>query len=141
MEAFQTQAEHSSIQLVADVAGDCATVWADRGRLLQVLANLVGNALKFTPEGGRVMVRAEAATEGFVRFSVSDTGPGIPPEHVAHLFERYWQARTSDHRGAGLGLAIVKGIVEAHGGSVGVTSEPGSGSTFSVTIPRLRGDP
>lgn len=134
-EAFHAQAELKSIQLVAEQTEDRGTVWADRERLLQVLTNLVGNALKFTPEGGRILVRAAPSGDGFVRFSVSDTGPGIVAEQAAHLFERFWQASTADRRGAGLGLAIVKGIVEAHGGNVSVASEPGAGSTFSFTIP------
>jgi signal transduction histidine kinase len=70
-----------------------------------------------------------------ILFEVSDTGPGIPPEQLSHLFEQFWQARKNDKRGVGLGLTIAKGIVEAHGGRIWVTSTPGEGSTFAFTIP------
>ncbi|MBI4545370.1 MAG: PAS domain S-box protein [Gemmatimonadetes bacterium] len=109
-------------------------VLADRERVLQVLSNLVGNAVKYTPAGGRITVRAETR-EAEVGFLVSDTGPGIPPEHLPHIFERFWQVRQSGRRGIGLGLAIAKGIVEAHGGRIWVESRPGAGSTFHFTLP------
>ena len=99
-------------------------------------SDLVGNGLKFTPEGGRVRIRAEADHEGEVRFSVEDTGPGIPAESLPHLVELFWQAR--DRRatlGTGLGLSIARGIVEAHGGSISVESTPGEGSAFTFTVP------
>ena len=111
-------------------------VLADRDRLLQVFSNLVGNGLKFTPEGGRVRIRANLNGDRAVRFSVDDTGPGIPAESLPHLFELFWQAR--DRRatlGTGLGLSIARGIVEAHGGSISVESTPGEGSTFTFTVP------
>jgi signal transduction histidine kinase len=114
-------------------ASECF-VRADEGRLLQVLGNLVGNAIKFTPAGGRVVLSARAH-EVEVVFSVVDTGPGIPQEDLGHLFDRFWQARGSDQRGVGLGLAITKGIVEAHGGHLWVESVVGMGSTFSFAIP------
>jgi signal transduction histidine kinase len=104
--------------------------------LLQVFSNLIGNGLKFTPEGGRVRIRAEADGETNVRFSVCDTGPGIPAESLPHLFELFWQAR--DRRatlGTGLGLSIARGIVESHGGKISVVSTPGEGSTFTFTVP------
>jgi signal transduction histidine kinase len=108
-------------------------VWADRVRVLQVFSNLIGNALRFTPEGGRVTVRARR--EGArVAFHISDTGKGIAPEHLPHLFDRYWQVKRS-REGAGLGLPIAKGLVEAHGGHIQVESAPGRGSTFSFTLP------
>ncbi|WP_257462734.1 sensor histidine kinase [Archangium lipolyticum] len=110
-------------------------VSCDRDRLFQVLSNLVGNALKFTPEGGRVTVEVECGEE-FVRFCVRDTGPGISAEALPHLFQPFWQAEGTGKKGTGLGLFITRGLVQAHGGSVGVESEEGQGSTFSFTLPR-----
>jgi PAS domain S-box-containing protein len=109
-------------------------VLADRDRVLQVFANLLGNAARYTPQGGAISIGAEL-TESAVEFRVSDTGTGISPEDLRHIFDRFWQARRSGHRGVGLGLAIVKGIVDAHGGRVRVESEPGAGSTFYFTLP------
>jgi PAS domain S-box-containing protein len=143
----------SALHLVSDVVGlhcplvssrghelrlslpdDLPDLWADRGRLLQVFDNLLGNAVKFTQPGGCITLGAETQ-ETTVLFWVADTGPGIPWEHQPHLFDRFWQARPAGRAGAGLGLPIVKGIVEAHGGDVSVKSVPGQGSSFSFTIP------
>ena len=110
-------------------------VSCDRDRVYQVLSNLVGNALKFTPEGGRVTVEVEPEGD-FVRFSVKDTGPGMPAEALPHLFQPFWQARRTARQGTGLGLFISRGIVEAHGGGLEVDSQEGRGSTFSFTLPR-----
>jgi signal transduction histidine kinase len=112
---------------------------ADRDRLLQVLSNLIDNAVKFSPEGCTVEVRAETM-EPAMRFSVIDTGAGIPADDIAHLFESFWQGTRKSIEGAGLGLAISRGIVEAHGGEIGVDSTPGSGSTFFFTIPLVMAD-
>jgi len=117
-------------------AGD-TRVRADAGRLQQALGNLLGNAIKFTPRGGRVTLSAALGT-GVVRFAVADTGPGIPTERLPHVFDRFWQARETRRRGAGLGLAVVKGIVEAHDGTLGVDSTPGVGSRFWLAIPAAR---
>jgi signal transduction histidine kinase len=114
-------------------------VHADGARVVQVVSNLVGNAVKFTPGGGSVTLGC-AAGEGEVRFSVADTGPGIPPEQVPHIFGAFWQARHADRRGLGLGLSIARGLVEAHGGRIWVESEPGRGSVFVFTLP-LADDP
>jgi len=103
---------------------------------VQVLGNLLGNAIKFTPPGGNVSLRAWRDGSDAV-FEVADDGPGISPADQVHLFDKYWQARTTDRRGVGLGLAISKGIVEAHGGRLWVESEPGMGSRFCFTIPAL----
>ncbi|NNF26984.1 MAG: PAS domain-containing sensor histidine kinase, partial [Gemmatimonadetes bacterium] len=119
---------------------DCApdarlpAVRADRDRVLQVMSNLVGNAIKFTPEGGQVEVGASMG-EHEVIVRVADTGPGIPEDDREHVFNRFWQVKRSDRAGAGLGLAIVKGIVEAHGGRVWVGDREEGGSLFCFTLP------
>jgi signal transduction histidine kinase len=131
--AQEALAASASLHLQADVPAELPALWADRDRLLQVFENLIGNAIKFTDAGGRVVVGA-TARDGDVLFSVADSGPGIGPEDLPHVFERLWQGKTASG-GAGLGLPIVKGIVEAHGGRVWVESAPGSGSTFFFTMP------
>jgi signal transduction histidine kinase len=117
--------------------GTAARFVADSSRLAQALGNLVANAFKFTPSGGRVVLRARVGKIA-VHFVVSDTGPGIPPETRARLFEKFWQPQP-DQRGVGLGLAIVKGIADAHCGRVLVRSQVGSGSAFVISIPRSAG--
>ena len=109
-------------------------VASDRERVLQVFANLIGNAIKFTPKGGQIRILACHENDE-VRFTIADTGPGIPPEHLDHVFDRYWQAKSTAKLGAGLGLSIAKGIVEAHGGRIWVESPPGSGAEFNFTLP------
>ncbi|MEX2582112.1 MAG: GAF domain-containing sensor histidine kinase [Gemmatimonadota bacterium] len=107
---------------------------ADEGRLLQALGNLAGNAMKFTPEGGEV--RVETVVEsGSVRIAVRDSGPGMDATQLAHVFDRFWQARPGDRRGAGLGLAITKGIADAHGGRLWLESALGSGTTAWLEVP------
>lgn len=113
------------------------TIQADRERVLQVLSNLLGNALKFTPQGGEVQISIEPQRE-MVRFTVSDTGPGISAENLPRLFERFWKDETPGKKGTGLGLFIAKGIVEAHGGEIWVESEPGRGSRFHFTVPSVK---
>jgi signal transduction histidine kinase len=108
-------------------------IFCDRDRVYQVLSNLVGNAIKFTPKGGAIELTVERGAEELV-FTVSDTGPGIPPEDLPHIFDRYWQARGQQRRGLGLGLAIAKGLVEAHGGRIHVESRLGFGSSFAFTL-------
>jgi signal transduction histidine kinase len=99
-----------------------------------VLSNLIGNAIKFTPDGGQIALHVRAETDA-VRFAVSDTGAGISPDQMQRIFGRFWQARPSDRRGLGLGLTIAKSIVEAHGGRIGAESRPGEGTEFWFTIP------
>ena len=110
-------------------------VKCDRQRILQVLSNLLCNALKFTPAGGRVVLSA-FPRDGQLVFSVSDTGPGLKPEQLPHVFDRYWRAAEArGTTGLGLGLAIVKGIIQGHGGRVWVESQLGHGSTFLFALP------
>ncbi len=126
-------AAEQSIQLDAVVADALPTLTADEGRVLQVLSNLVGNAIKFTPKNGRIVIRADSSPGG-VRFSVADTGQGIPPEQLSKLFGQFWQGNPADRRGIGLGLTIAKGIVDAHGGRIWVESRVGEGTTFHFTL-------
>jgi Bacteriophytochrome (light-regulated signal transduction histidine kinase) len=117
-----------------EVEFDESSVRCDRDRILQVLSNLVSNAVKFTPQGGLVQMCAEA-TARERRFVVKDSGPGIPSENLAFVFDRFWQARQSQRLGTGLGLTIAKGIVEAHGGRIWAESQVGHGSTFIFVLP------
>ena len=134
LEAHKVQAASMSCALHAELAPDLPDLWADRERLLQIFDNLIGNALKFIEPGGDVAVGA-APRDGVVVFWVRDTGCGMSADEVSHLFDRFWQARKSDRRGAGLGLPIVQGLVEAHGGRIWVESTPGRGTTVFFTVP------
>jgi PAS domain S-box-containing protein len=139
VERLQKQAHSRKVQLVQKVDPDLALVQGDSQRLVQAFCNLVGNAIKFTPPGGRVVIGGtQSATH--VDLSVQDTGGGIAPEHIDSIFKQFWQGnRTSG--GAGLGLTIVKGIVESHGGEVRVESVLNSGTTFNVRLPRASESP
>ncbi|MEO6528246.1 MAG: ATP-binding protein [Gemmatimonadaceae bacterium] len=122
------------LAFVHEWKGPDLLVAADRSRIAQIFSNLVGNAIKFTPEGGSV--RIEGSRRGdLADFDVIDSGAGIPPDHVPHLFDRFWQASQTSRTGAGLGLFIVKGIVEAHKGSISVESAAGGGTHFRFSIP------
>lgn len=132
-ETFRPVAARRGIELKSSVPQEKIWVHADPFRVSQVLGNLLGNALKFAPENGKVSYGA-AVSDGAVAFYVTDNGPGIPPDQSAHLFEQFWQAR-NDKRGVGLGLTIAKGIVDAHGGRIWCDSVLGAGSTFSFTLP------
>ncbi len=132
-DAFELVTRNQGITLTTLPAPD-VRVSCDAARIAQVLANLVGNALKFTPKGGAITISATPRDEEIV-FSVRDTGVGIEPSAAAHVFDRYWQKSEDAARGTGLGLFIVKGIVESHGGRVWVESKPGEGSDFRFTLP------
>ena len=133
---FDLAAREKSVSLTAVAPDELPAIMADERRTLQVLSNLVSNALKHTKPGGHVRVTARPVQREVV-FAVEDDGPGIPDDEVPKLFDRFWHARRgSEQAGTGLGLAIAKGIVDAHGGSIWVESEVGSGSTFKFSLPQ-----
>lgn len=132
---FRAQAAVGSVTIGYDIDDTLPAVFADRHRVMQIMTNLIGNSMKFTPPGGRIDVRARPVEGDEVLFSISDTGPGIPKEHLLDIFSPYWQAKRAERLGAGLGLPIAKGIVEAHGGRIWVASEPGRGTDFYFTLP------
>ena len=134
LELFEAPARQRSISLTCHAPKAMPCVIGERDSLLRVLSNLVGNAVKFTPPCGRISVHARLLEEA-LRFSVEDTGPGIPSESLPQLFERFWQANPTGRVGVGLGLPIAKTIVEAHGGRIWVESVPGRGTTFHFTVP------
>jgi PAS domain S-box-containing protein len=135
VELLHPLATHAGIEFKTDISDDMPPISADPVRVVQVLSNLVGNALKFTPRGGTITLIVNAGPAG-AAFCVRDTGVGIAPDQLPHIFGRFWQARSTDRRGLGLGLAIAKGIVEAHGGRIWVESVVGTGSSFLFTIPQ-----
>ncbi|KYF84398.1 histidine kinase, partial [Sorangium cellulosum] len=134
LEAAASLAEAKGCRVTQGPLDAGLEVLADRDRVLQVFSNLLGNALKFTPKGGVVSVSLCRVAD-LARFSVADTGPGIPPEHQPHLFDRYWKASQESRTGAGLGLYIARGIVEAHHGTVAVESTLGHGTTIHFSLP------
>jgi signal transduction histidine kinase len=133
-ELFKAQTAAQQITLRCEVVPGTPPVHADRHRVMQVLSNLIGNALKFVPEGGIISCRAESAMRE-VLFTVADNGPGIRREDIGRIFSPYWQSERAERMGAGLGLPIVKGIVESHGGKIWVESEEGRGTRFYFTLP------
>jgi signal transduction histidine kinase len=132
-EMLRPLAAERSIGFESSCGDGLPPLHADADRAQQAIGNLVGNAIKFTPKGGRIAVHAEAWGTG-IRFSVRDTGAGIPPEQLTKIFGRFWQADHADRRGIGLGLAITKAIVEAHGGKIWVESRVNEGTVFYFTL-------
>nr|MBA2344564.1 sensor histidine kinase [Rubrobacter sp.] len=140
LSSFRLRAESKGVHLIGEVDDGVDPVLASPPRLQRVLYNLLGNALRHTPSGGRIQLRAESGGE-IVRVEVSDTGEGIAREDLPHVFDRSFRGERSrsyggNDSGAGLGLAIARGLVEAHGGEIGVESEPGHGARFRFTLRR-----
>jgi len=128
------EATAKSVLLTSELLPSTGAVLADGERVRLVFDNLLGNALRFAPAGGAVAVRGKRDGDA-VRFEIHDTGPGIPKEHQPLVFEKFYRAPGARAEGAGLGLFIARQIVQAHGGAIGVESEPGSGTTFWFTLP------
>jgi signal transduction histidine kinase len=138
VDAQRALAAASSLDVRLELADDLPDVWGSPDRLRQVFENLIGNAIKFTPAGGRVTIGA-APRDGELLFWVADTGCGIPAGDLPRVFDRFWRASKEARHGAGLGLPITRGIIEAHGGRVWVESVVGRGSVFFFTLPGAPG--
>jgi signal transduction histidine kinase len=137
-DSLRPVAEGKAIHLEFASIATALTAWADRDAIAQVLTNLIGNAIKFTPPQGHISVKVHKNSEASVRLSVTDTGPGIPPEEAEKIFEEFYQItqpRRQRSNGVGLGLAISKKLVEMHGGRIWAESEVGKGSVFLFTLP------
>ena len=133
LELLQPRAAQARVTLRGELHP--ATVSGDPHRLHQIAANLVANAVKYTPPGGTVTVTVDHAG-GSVRLVVADTGPGIEPDELPHLFDRFWRGRAATGTpGSGVGLTVVAELVRAHGGRIEVTSTPGTGTAFTVCLP------
>jgi signal transduction histidine kinase len=141
-EAIRPRAEDKGVEVAVEVFGaeaDLPPVAADAGRLGHALGNLLDNALAYTDRGGRITLSAAAEGDRVV-LAVADTGQGIPPEHLGHVFEKFFRVPgQSRHGGTGLGLAIVREIAQAHGGTVACDSQPGRGTVFRLTLPAWTG--
>jgi signal transduction histidine kinase len=137
--AFRDQAVEKSLHVEEQISTDQIDAVCDRERVLQVLGNLIGNAIKFTPEGGSVRVQAEALGDE-VLFSVRDTGVGVSPKQLPHVFDRFWRPSPNARLGSGLGLTIAKGVVEALGGRIWAESRPGEGTAFYFTLPLAKSE-
>jgi signal transduction histidine kinase len=136
MAVMQPLAEQKGQRLTHDLPAESGSLCCDRDRIYQVLANLVGNAIKFSPPNGTIHVAVAVPCDEVI-FSVKDSGPGINPQDVPRVFDRYWQGAPSEQRGLGLGLAIANEIVRAHGGRIWVECSTGGGSIFHAAFPRM----
>jgi PAS domain S-box-containing protein len=134
LQTLRPLVEEKAISLDLQIETPLPQVMADRERIQQALSNLVGNAIKFSPTGSKIVVGARGEPDDVV-ISVIDRGKGIAAEHLPRVFDRYWQSSRTDRQGAGLGLAIAKGIVEAHGGRIWIESTPGEGTIASFSLP------
>ena len=131
--AFQAQAQATGVTLAVETSPDLPLADLDPLRIREVLTNLIANALRYTPVGGRITVTAQVDSPERLRVTVSDTGAGIPPERLAHIFDRFY--KSDESHGSGLGLAIAQSLVESHGGTLQVESTIGAGTTFTIRLP------
>lgn len=131
--AFQTRASTAGVALTVEAPADLPLADLDPLRIREVLTNLIANALRYTPTGGQIAVAIQTTSPGQLIVSVRDTGEGIAPDRLAHIFDRFY--KSDESRGSGLGLAIVKSLVESHGGTIDAVSTPGSGTTFTFSLP------
>jgi signal transduction histidine kinase len=137
-DTLKPMADEKQITVEINSTNGHSMAWADRDKVTQVLTNLIGNAVKFTPRRGKVSMVVDSIKEAWLEVSISDNGPGIPPEEATKIFDEFYQMNQPGRdksRGVGLGLAISKKLVEMHGGKIGVESTVGRGSSFSFTIP------
>ena len=132
--SFEPAAREKGLQLRAEAEPHLPAIFCDRERVLQVISNLVGNAINVSAEGGAITLRAKAR-EHEVAFAVIDMGPGISEKSLPRIFDRHWRGNKPKYKGTGLGLAIAKGIVKAHGGRIWAESTLGQGTTFFFTVP------
>ncbi|HJP60864.1 MAG TPA: PAS domain-containing sensor histidine kinase [Gemmatimonadaceae bacterium] len=137
LELIESQARERKIEIYREIEPGVPVVMGDHDRLTQALSNVLGNSVKFTPEGGNVRVRVKRSGDEVV-VSVADTGVGISPTDLPHVFDRFWRGRDTTTKGAGLGLSIAGGIIEAHGGQIRAESELGVGTTMTLTLPVRR---
>ena len=135
LQTLRPLVEEKGIKFDLQLETGLPKVMADRERIQQTLSNLVGNAIKFSAPGSKIVVVARRQDSESAVISVMDSGKGIPPDELPRVFDRYWQSSRTDRQGAGLGLAIAKGIIEAHGGRMWIESQPGEGTTASFTLP------
>jgi signal transduction histidine kinase len=140
-QAADVTAAQNQVKISTQMPAELPSVWGDAGRVGQIFDNLIGNAIKFSPEGGQIIIRVELLEDGFLKTSIQDTGIGIPAGKLDKIFSRFYQVDGSTTRrygGTGLGLAIVRQIVEAHGGWITAESYVGQGSTFAFSLPTRR---
>jgi signal transduction histidine kinase len=137
-DTLKPMAEEKQISLEIASTNGRSWAWADRDKVTQVLTNLIGNAVKFTPNRGKVTMTVSPAHDAWLQISIADTGPGIPPDEANKIFDEFYQMSRPGReksKGVGLGLAISKKLVEMHGGKIAVESVVGGGSNFSFTLP------
>lgn len=135
VDILSIQADAKGIKIKNLIADGCTHLLCDHDRILQVFSNIIGNAIKFTPNNGKITISC-STKDGNVVFSIADTGAGIEPENLHHIFDKFWQAKSTAKKGTGLGLSIAKWIVEAHDGKIWATSEIGKGSNFCFRLPQ-----